>query len=434
MRLERLVIDSGMHTFTAEFHRGCTVIGGLDGSARQALAGEIIDSLAGARPGVHLELEAGGRELTVFRPTLGRHRVVDTDAVADVTDEHLGPDGSIDLFASLGVDRALAKQTMRLTGDDLVARAPTHAVVTQLATVDQECLWDAAERLQATERTVETIAATSGTSGTSVADVALVDAVEQQHARLVDATERYERIRLISLTIADIGAIAGLALLFTEGAAGAPFLLLALAGAILGLYYRLRVRDATLAERRVHTEAGAEDYTSFHLERVSALLDGDVERRRFMQAVSDHRHAADEWADLAGEIPVDTALRHRNQIRASAELRSGIGSLQHLSDGATAVPESVTDELAQALLARIDAVRALTPGEETVPVVVDDPFEGTDPTMKPMLLELLVAASGSPQMILLTADEDVTSWARIEEMTGRLAVVEPVVARSSVPA
>lgn len=431
MRLERLVIDSGVHTFATEFHHGCTVIGGLDGPARRALAGEIIDSLAGARPGVHLELEAGGRELAVFRPTQGRHRVIDTAAVTDVTEEHLGSDGAIDLFASLGVDRALAQQTMRLTGDDLQVRAPTHTVVSQLATADQERLWEVADRLQTSERTVEAIVATSGTSA---ADLALVDAVEQQHARLVDATERYDRIRLISLTIADIGAIAGLALLLTEGAAGVPFLLLALAGAILGVFYRLRVREATQAERRVLDSAGAGDYASFHLERVSTLLDSDEERRLVMQAVGDHRRAVDDWAELAGDIPVEVALHHRNQIRASAELRSGVGSLRHLCDGATAVPESVTDELAQALLGRIEAVCALTPGEETVPVVVDDPFEGTDPAMKPMLLELLVAASGSPQMILLTEDEAVTSWARIEEMTGRVAVVEPVLARSRVPA
>ncbi|MGK2930435.1 MAG: hypothetical protein ACSLFO_12750 [Acidimicrobiales bacterium] len=430
MRLERLFIDTGMHTFTAEFHRGCTVIGGLDASAREALAGEIIDSLAGARPGVHLELDVGGHALTVFRPTKGRHRVVDTEAVADVTGDHLGPDGSIDLFASLGVDRALGRQTMRLTKEDLLGRAPTDAVVTRLATVDQDALWETAERLRATERIAETIAATSGTS---VSDVALMDAVERKHAELVDATESYDRIRLISLTIADIGAIAGLALLFTEGIAGVPFLALAVAGAILGLFYRLRVREATRAERKVLTAAGAEDYTSFHLERVSALLDGDLERRRFMQAVSDHRHAADEWTDLAGDVPVELALHHRNQIRASAELRSGVGSLQTLSAEAVAVPDDVTDELAQVLVARIEAVRALTPGEDSVPLVVDDPFEDLDPNMLPMLLELLVAASGSPQMILLTGDDAVTSWARIEEMTGRLAVVEPVVARSSVP-
>lgn len=429
MRLERLVIDSGLHTLTTEFHRGCTVIGGLDGSARQAFAGEIIASLAGARPGVHLELESRGRELTVFRPTHGRHRVVDTGVVADVTDEHLGPDGSIDLFTRLGVDRALARQTMRLTGDDLEARAPTHAVVTQLAAADQDRLWDAADRLQTTQCAVEAIAATSGTS---VEDFPSSRPVEEEHARLVDATRSHDRIRLISFTIAGLSALAGLALLATRGAAGARFLVLALVGAIVGLHYLRRMRDATRAEREVLSAAGSGDYASFHLERIGLLLDGDEERRQFMQAASDHRHATDEWADLAGDIPVETAQHHRTQICASAELRSGVGSLQHLS-GADAVPESVTDALAQAILTRIDAVRALTSGDETVPVVVDDPFEGMDPAIKPMLLELLVAASGSPQMILLTEDEDVTSWARIEEMTGRVAVVEPVVARSTVP-
>ena len=102
----------------ADFHPELTVVRGLSPSTREALAGEVIDALAGARPGVHLELHAGGRSLTVFRPETGRHRVIDTDSVRDVTDEHLGPDGEIDLFAAAGVDRALARRTIRFTRDD----------------------------------------------------------------------------------------------------------------------------------------------------------------------------------------------------------------------------------------------------------------------------------------------------------------------------
>lgn len=431
MRLDRLVIDSGAHTFTTDFHPELTVIGGLGASAREALAGEIIDSLAGARPGVHLELHSKNRDLTVFRPAQGRHRVVDTESVADVTDEHIGPEGTIDLFAALGVDRALARGTMRLTRQDLDVRAPADSMITQLAAVDQSVLWATAERLQVTEEAVERIGAESGTA---ITDIALVDAVEQRHAELVKATESYERIRLISLTIADVGAIAGLALVVRDGLVGLPLILLAAMGAFLGLYYRRQVNAATAAEREVLSATGAEDYASFHLERVSALLDGDVERRRFMQAVTDHRHAEDDWTDLAGDVPVSFALQHREQIRAAAALRTGAGALQYLSSTAPALTEDLTGELAQVLLARLEAVRALTGGDETVPLVVDDPFESLDATLKPMLLELLAAAAGTPQMILLTGDEDVTSWARIEAMTGHLAVVEPTVRKSKVPA
>ena len=45
--------------------------------------------------------------------------------------------------------------------------------------------------------------------------------------------------------------------------------------------------------------------------------------------------------------------------------------------------------------------------------------------MKPPLLELLGRSSGNPQIIFLTEDEDVASWARLEALTGELAIVEP---------
>ena len=425
VQLERLVIDSGEHTFAADFHPRFTVIGGLGHAARTALAGEVIESLGGAKPGVHLELETRERSLTVFRPVTGRHRVIDTGSVDDVTDDYLGNDGSIDLFAALGVDRTLGQRAIRLSSDDLVLRGATDEYVSRLAAADQESLWETAMRLKAANQLLEHV---SSDSGASTTDVELLDAVEEKHAELVKATENYDKIRLVSLTLADIGAIVGLALTFSDNAtSGFPFLLMAIAGVLLALYFRRSVSKAEKAERNALTFAGAEDYTSFHVERVSALLDSDAERRRFMEAVSGHRKASEEWKAIAGDISLTFALDHIDQIRLSAEVQSGVRSLQHLSETAPDVSPDTTAELAQALLNRIEAVRALTPGAEVLPIVVDDAFEDLEPTVKPMLLDMLAASAGAPQVIFLTADEDVISWARTETMTGEVAVVEPTV-------
>jgi hypothetical protein len=431
VRLERLIIDSGEHTFAADFHPKLTVIGGLDSASREALAGEVIDSLAGARPGVHLELEANGRSLTVFRPSGGRHRVIDTESVTDVTADYVGTDGTIDLFATLGVDRTLARNTMRLTKDDLVLRGATDEFVARLASADQSELWDAARHLKTANEVLDQVSAESGTSAT---DVALMDAVEQKHSALVEATESYERIRLISLTIADLGAIAALYMQFSKEGNGLPFLGLVVFGVALALFYRRNVATAQEAEREVLTAAGSDTYASFHLERVSALLNSDNERRKFMEAVGDHRRAVWRWEEVAGDVSLSFALEHQSKIRAAAELQRGVGSMQFLSDDTPGVSSDVTAELAQALLNRIEAVRALTGSDETLPLVVDDPFSGLEPTMKPMLLEMLSASAGSPQLVVLTADEDVTSWARVEALTGEVAVVEPTLERSTTSA
>ena len=404
-----------------DFHPRLTVIGGLDRASRTALCGEVIDSLAGAKPGVHLELETGGRSLTVFRPAGGRHRVVDTDSVSDVTDGFVGTDGAIDLFSALGVDRSLGQRAIRVSREDLVLRGATDEQVSRLAGLDQEDLWEAAMRLKSANQLLEHVSAASGATPT---DVALLDEVESKHAELVDATETYDRIRLISLTIGDIGAIAGLTVAFNDGGLLAvPFMLLAIAGVALALFYRRNVRQAEEAEREALSSAGADDYSSFHLERVNALLDGDVERRRFMSAVTGHREAQSEWEAIAGDISLSFALDHVDQIRAAADLQSGMRSLQNLSDSAPDIPADVTGELAQALLNRIEAVRALTSGDETMPLVIDDAFEDLDPSVKPMLLEMVAKAAGNPQVIVVTADDDVTSWARVEAMTGDLTIV-----------
>lgn len=45
--------------------------------------------------------------------------------------------------------------------------------------------------------------------------------------------------------------------------------------------------------------------------------------------------------------------------------------------------------------------------------------------MKPFLLELLGRSAGEPQIVFLTGDEDVASWARLEALTGEVALIEP---------
>lgn len=421
------MIGSGEHTLSADLHPGLTVIGGLSPSTREALAGELIDAMAGARPGVHLEVRARGRSLTVFRPETGRHRVIDTDSVRDVTEEHLGPDGEIDLFAAAGVDRELGRRTIRLTRDDLVPEQESDAWVARLGAADQEALWDTAMRCRASERLLEQ--ATAG-GGVSVDDAPIVRELEERHTALVAATDRYERVRLIALTIGTVGALGAVGASNLDAPASAlPFLLVALFGIALAVRFRRAVDDAARAERNVLRQAGADDYSSFHYERVSALLDTDHERRAFMRAVGDHRRAMGAWAEVAGPVPLAFAMEHEREVRAAAELRAELGAA---IDG-TPPGGDVAAELAQAILARVRAVRALT-SDETFPLLVDDPFDGLEPTSKVALLELLLAQAARLQIVVVTADDDVVAWASGEAGRGRLALTGPRITDGSIAA
>lgn len=418
MRLDRLVVGSGGRTLAADLHPGLTVIGGLEPAGREALVGELLDALAGARPGVHLEVELGGRSLAVFRPERGPHRVIDTDSVTDVTAAHVAADGEIDLFASLGVDRDLARGAIRFGREDLVLRRESDAWIARLATADQERLWDTAMRCRAAERLLEQAAA----GGVSADDAPIVREIEERHAALVEATDRYERVRLIALTIGTVGALGavGAASLEADRWAGVPFLAIALFGIVLALRFRRSVDDAAQAERDVLRRAGSDDYSSFHYERVSALLDTDRERRRFMQAVGDHRRAMVAWVDVAGEVPLAFAFDHEHDIRAAAEARAGVEP--SVGDGTAA---DAAAELTRAVLARLDAVRALTPGDEVLPLVVDDPFEGMDGALRDLLLQVLARRADRQQVVVVTADPEVVAWARRHAPDGGVAVVEP---------
>jgi hypothetical protein len=416
MRLDRLVVGSGGRTLAADLHPGLTVIGGLEPAAREALVGELLDALAGARPGVHLEVELGGRSLAVFRPERGPHRVIDTDSVTDVTAAHVGADGEIDLFASLGVDRDLARGTIRFGREDLVLRRESDAWIAALAAADQGRLWDTAMRCRAAERLLEQ--ATAG--GVSADDAPIVREIEVRHAALVEATDRYERVRLIALTIGTVGALGavGAASLEADRLVGVPFLAVALFGIVLALRFRRSVDVAAQAERDVLRRAGSDDYSSFHYERVSALLDTDRERRRFMQAVGDHRRAMVAWADVAGDVPLAFAVDHEHDVRVAAEAHAGV----ERSAGDAAAADAA--ELTRAVLARLDAVQALTPGDEVLPLVVDDPFEGMDHALRDLLLQVLAGRADRQQVVVVTADPEVVAWARRHAAEG-VAVVEP---------
>ncbi|MFP5322589.1 MAG: hypothetical protein ACLGIC_12190 [Acidimicrobiia bacterium] len=384
---------------------------------REALVGELLDALAGARPGVHLEVEVGGRSLAVVRPTGGRHRVIDTGSVADVTGAHLGPDGDIDLFAAVGVDRELARRAMRLGREDLVARSESDAWIAALAAADQEALWDTSMRCLAAERLLEQAAA----GGVSIDDAPIVEEIEARHAALVAATDTYERMRLLALTIGTVGALGAIGLSNLEGrVAAVPFLVVALAGVVLAVRYRRAVDEAARAERSVLRRAGADDYSSFHYERVSALLDTDRERRRFVRAVGDHRRAMEAWEALAGPVPLAFALEHERRIREAAERHAEAVATAGVGSAAA----DVGAELAAAVVARLDAVRTIA-GDEVLPLVVDDPFGALDPDAKRSLLQVLAAGAATQQVLVVTADADVVAWAG--DAGDAVAVVSPTI-------
>jgi len=426
VRFERLVIEAGGNTSTLELHPRLTVIAGVGRAERDALVAELLGALASNRTGVHIEaVEDTGRRLAVVRPVGARARVVDVDRAVDVTAEFLDEQGRLNLVAGSGLDPVTIRRKLRFGAADLQAASHGAHLVRSLAAADQRSLWSAAERLLATEQALQ---AESDELGTAPEDAELVERVEERHHRLEGAVARDEKLRRITLVVTAVAAVGALVAPAVLGAgAGIALALLACVAMVVAVYSRNRADAARSAEDETLAEAGASSYLGFHIQRVNGMLSSEQARKRLMQVAVDHREAEAAWVALAGDIPVAWAVDHHEEITAAARVRIDITAHATMGPEDAAAIDDETTDLARVLVGRLAELRRLGGGSESCPLVLDDPFADLDRGAKPALLELVSHASGSPQLVYLTDDEDVASWARLEALTGALSIIEPAV-------
>lgn len=422
MRFERLVIEAGSNTFTVDFHERLTVLCGLGRLEREGLVNELIGALSSSRSGVHLEMVSdAGTRYAIFRPEGARHRVVDIDSARDVTAQFQAPNGSIDLLGRAGLDVLGAKRRMRLTPADLTTNTGSDRFIQALARVDQGRLWELADKVLDRERRLNEAAEEAGSAPE---DAEVVSTIEERHREFEEAQARHERVRSFTLYGSFLSIVAAIpAAMFSTALVVIPFIVAAIAAAIVSVVYYRQLERARQAEQEALNAAGATSYLTFHLQRVNGLLSSDAARRQLVKAAEEHKAALAEWELIAGEATVEFALDHRNQIRAAArEIDSRLGVV------APAAPPrlfATTDDLAELVLTKLGRARRLGPGGESFPVIFDEPLVDLDDEQKPALLELTAKASRHQQIIYLTEDEAVASWARLEAMTGELSVIEP---------
>lgn len=421
MRVERLVIEAGENTLTLDLHPRLTVVAGMGRVERESLVGELIGALGGSRPGLHVELEErSGRHLAVFRPTVGRGRIVDVDRALDVTTEFSDDAGDCNLLAHLGLDSRSARRIMRFGAADLATSSHRGQAVEVLAALDQRRVWGAAEALRRAEGDLTSEAEAIGSAPE---DAAMIDEVEARHNAVERAAEQFETTRKRTFWIGGAGALATIPGVAAAGGVGLLFAAVAITSVILSLLARAEVGRAAKAEEKALAEAGANSYLGFQLQRVNGLLANDSSRKVLMDVAGARRAALAEWQQLAGDIPVDWALANRHEIEEASRLRREVDALGAISATAPEVSNDLTGDLAHVLVTRLAEVRAA--GGEGMPLLLDDPFQQLDPSVKPLLLELLGRSAGEPQIVFLTEDEDVASWARLEALTGEVSLIEP---------
>jgi hypothetical protein len=137
-------------------------------------------------------------------------------------------------------------------------------------------------------------------------------------------------------------------------------------------------------------------------------------------------NAAETWHALAGDIDVGWATDHRTEVQAAARLRQHIAALRSLSSSAPDLSDDDAVALAHGIVSQLDAATNNTGARP--PVLLDETFDQLEPAVVPLLLELLPGLVGDLQVMLITEDEAIASWARLEALAGELSLVEPALA------
>lgn len=424
MRYSRLVIEEGSITFSLSFHPRLTVVAGVDAGARKGLVAELIGGLGSTRSGVNLELaDDRGRRLAVLRPASGGHRIVDLGTGTDVSEEFRSGDGRLDVLGRYGIDARTARDRLHLDRDGLARDARRDEAVKRLAELDQTELWSTAARVRITED--EMTAITEDTRA-SAEDAELVARIERHHQGLEEAIDEHRRLRRDASMVCAASLLAALPVSLVRPGMAIPILVIGMLTVLLAFVLRGRVEAVQRMEQSALADAGVDSYLGYVVGRVNEMMDDTEARRRRLAVAEDHRAAAARWTNLAGDVSVEWALSHHEEIETAARLRKELATLSQVSTTAPELDER-TEALAHALISHLGRLRTLGAGGESLPLILDDPFTETEPATKLTLMELLARSSGSPQVILLTDQDEVATWARLEALTGDVALVEPSV-------
>lgn len=424
-----MVIEEGSTTFSLNFHPRLTVVAGVDGAARKGLVAELIGGLGSTRGGVNLELaDDRGRRLAVLRPVTGGHRIVDLASGTDVSEEFRGRDGRLDVLGRYGLDTEGATAVLHVDRSSLERDAKTDGVIRRLSQIDQTELWSTAARVRITQDEMRAI---GEETRANEHDAELIARIERHHHSLEAALEQHRLLRRDASMVCATALLAALPVSTVRPGMAVPILAIGLVTVLLAFVFRARVEAAQRMEQSALADAGVESYLGYVVGRVNDMMDDTEARRRRLAVAEDHRAAAMRWTRVAGDVSVEWALAHHEEIETAARLRKDLASLSQLSATAPELDDETTT-LAHSLISHLGRLRTLGTGGESMPLVLDDPFTECAPSTKLTLMELLARTAGAPQVILLTDQDEVATWARLESLTGDVALVEPSI--STAPA
>jgi hypothetical protein len=386
MRLRRLVFEwEGRDAASLELHPCLTVVAGMERPAQEALASELVGALCGDRPGVRVELDG------------------------------LDPSEVPAALVRAGLHGDAGSRIVRFDATRAAEAGRGDPAIEALASADQQALWATAEALRSAE------AELGITPGGDEDDDEPARLLEARHAAYEAAGDRFESVRSATFYSSGFFALIAIPTMVLHGEAGLAAAGLAGVGAVVSLLAWLQVLRTRRAEKAALEAVGAASYIRYSLRRANGLLE-DGELERLQAAAAARQTALAEWRAIAGDVPVGWAVEQREEIEAAAFVHRQIESLVAVSYEEAHVEDITSEDLVHALVTHLSTARHRGDG---VPVVLVEPFAEVDRAILPVVLELLCRAAADQQLVVLTGDEAIASWARLEAMTGDVALVEP---------
>lgn len=419
VELSRLVVEDGRNALTIDVHPGLSIVVEPNPGLRSRVLAQFVDGLGPARSGVHLEvIDFEGRRLAVFRPFGGKHRVVDIERAADLTQQYAAPNDHVDLLGRAGLDPRLAIDRMRLTADVLDASPATATddpeAARRLSVVDQDHLWTAATRADQAKRRLDD--ATRRTSSTPAAAAAF-ESVSSTQRQLRSARENNRSTLKLGFGVGGACIAAALVIFLKDPWTARWLVILGVAAITLAVVHGRHQLSASRTAAAALRNVGAEDWDTFQ-QRSGRLADDD-DRAELMAAAAAFHEANGTWRSLAGPVPAEWALANREHIEAMAAERRDV-------QAAGGDPERIDGTLwgaGRVLTDRVVELRSLGYAREPFPLLLDDAFAGRSGDELRHLLDVTLRLADHHQVVLATGDPRVEAWAAPLASAGRVGLV-----------
>ena len=129
---------------------------------------------------------------------------------------------------------------------------------------------------------------------------------------------------------------------------------------LVSVHTRTRAETARKAEAEALADAGAQSYLGFHLQRVNGMLSSEPGPQAPHRASPKPTARLDAaWKELAGDVPVEWAIDHYEEIAAAARVRIDITAHATMAVAEHVVEDDDTTDLARVLVGRLAELRRL---------------------------------------------------------------------------